>query len=539
MSTTESEYSSDELYCSDESVNINNSKWEIFFSRSLLECTVSQNPDSETAQKYQQAFDEYEKEKFIEWKHATCKILTKHIDDDVFAVIANYCEQSVAHYYSINTTEEYFSGQWIKDPLRSKIPDFLQGKVRFGDIIHIPGHRGDGTYIVNDIDNNLLIQVGHDQEYGSFDGAVGIPIEITDELCDPIEFYRFYSPTQGLQYQDFMLFSFKHSYIQTVLGLHAPNYKNVSFNNLLYSKWKYYIAEQKWHRFPEKELKIYPRNHEAKTLFIGTDVGEICVPIMYAINKDKPLICYVEQLYNKRLQANKLKQQLKIKNERLTENNVNTLPIQVQQNLCIISAMIGKDDDNRYGCNRFEINLNKPVSWSMCYLSMGYGEFVGMKSELKEMIDFIKSTNYIHLCYVIDTTNSYFDGGASFSDLNGLITPHFERTLMGCSTVLPRDMYVAAAILRGIQLNGYPNLRWKTLGHTVMLQEYRRFIKRDSLMETNQNFNGYLVNSDDQCVDLVSYLLKYYSITRKVKKYILSAKAHQTLMLNVKKILND
>eukprot|EP01083_Nonionella_stella_P014492 40683_1 len=180
-----------------------NKTWKITASHSLLQPFAR----SETAKRYQDASDQFEKEKLIAWKNNAWKVLNYYIDYDVFVMIASYCARDVAYYYIINTANDDYDGcDFLGNILNSTIPQCLIGKLRFADVVEVPGHRGSGVYIVNYVDlidgTGSLLQVGQN---GS--GQIDIPVSITNELCDPIELYRFCAPTQGLYYKNFIDFA--------------------------------------------------------------------------------------------------------------------------------------------------------------------------------------------------------------------------------------------------------------------------------------------------------------------------------------------
>eukprot|EP01083_Nonionella_stella_P079435 217963_1 len=521
--------------------------WEITESHSLLQPLQK----SEAAKKYQDEYDQYTQKQFNAWKSAVWKLLNHCVDHDLFTLISIYCETSVANYYQINTRYDdyddnsnsyrYDGGEWVQDVLHSTIPQCLKGKVQFGDVVEVPGFRGSGVYVVSNVNNGKLLRVGH---HGS--GQIDIPVEITDQLCDPIEFYRFYAPVQGLSYQEYMSFSFNHSYIQKIFGLHSSN--KTCFNASSHSNWRFYINEQMTMCFgdPPPPIQSHPHSftynvaYEPRVLYVVTDIGEITVPLVYAQQREKPLYYYLKKVYNKRIEADNFKQRLQI----VGDDKATKLPPRVRTHMFLIHALI-EDDINE--CNEFDVELNKPVSWNISYPSVPSATFVGLGCELKQMKEFIERASYIHLCYGIKIMADHHGHGdrlISFCDLNSLISPPILGTSWSSwssgeySLVPLNNIHIAAAILRGMQLCG--DIKCKIVKPIVTLDEYMVFLNS----EPSRNLKGYLIHSDAKCFGLVLYLWKYYKIVKDVKlsklsyDVKLSVEEHKALMSKIRQILN-
>ena len=553
--------------------------WQLAHSSSLLK-PWTYRTNSEEAQKYQQKFDQYEAQRFEDWKHNAGNVLAQYIESNSFKIVANYCEPVAAHFYILEAVDEDTNqdsneesddeestsdmndssedvtaknidyAQWADDYLESKLPNCLKGKVRFGDAVEVPGMRASGLYIVSDAEKGTLIQVGQENT-----GHIDIPTEITDELCDPIEFYRFYAPTQGLNYQYRISFSFTNPYIQHIFGVRAANEND--FNYASFEKWTYSIEND---QFISGEFFALGFSDEMKhaqpiSIHVITDIDgsfTFSVPINYAKSKNKPLILYVQQLIDKYCAANRLKQELDIPDDYLRhalddyrniiyigEKPKRRLPKAHMRNEIRILNLMHVTD--KFECNKFTIKISKPISFHMRYASQG--QHMGLKSDSAEMENLIQTSDFAHLCYAVKIENDSVcknkDNCASFSDLNNLISPPDYGSAWGAGyyLVIEPNINIAAAILRGMELGGY-RFKCNILPPTANLQQYKIFLR----CKSQGKLDKYLVHNDDMCLKLLHHLLKYNETKRRKRKLIyneplLSNKEHEALMSEIYKIL--
>eukprot|EP01084_Bolivina_argentea_P274486 467887_1 len=508
------------------------STWVIETDYSLIK-NVTMNPKE--SQIVQQQYAEFELRKFNEWKHNVWKLFAVHMSFNVFELLMIYCERTVAHYYCINkikkSVPKYDGGDMIGDVLGCKLPSFLQDKVQFGDVIEVPGWRSCAIYIVENVGRRLLSPIGWEGN-----GALYIPVSITNELADPVEFYRFCSPTQGLAYQHAMEFDFSHRYIQNILGIHSLANTN-NHNYELYKQWEFRLELQQYFQINPEQYSERPFDNPDFTIRFNInssisayEINEISVPINYAKHKSKPLIYYIEQLYEKHVACDKLNKYI------ATKENQNT----IKQNIVMINALMADKWTNNE--LMFDRKLQIPITWCLDYslaTDSKKFKFQGLLYEKDEMINFIKNTDYIYPGYTIEIKyNISFQDKPLFWQLNDLILPpgypssHCYANSNGLYTIVPSEyIHIAVGILNGMKLYGYSQLKWKVFSPVISLKEYQEVAKR----KYDNNLHPHLIYDDNQCIKLVKCLLHVYSKKKKCNTFTLAD--YEMLMITVREIL--
>ena len=228
----------------------------------------------ESAQRHQKEFESFETEILSEWKTNAANALKYYMESDTLSVVMAYCEPAVADYHWVYKREDNQSKP-SKD-IHPKVSDFvelLRHKGRFGDIIQVELSDGCDAphgpcYAVDDLRKGSLFNVKPTMWMD-----VDIPTRITDDLCDPIQFYRFCAPIQGLQHLRRIEFSFDHPYIQRLLSINPRNKKDL--DHKLLTSWRYYFEQQnisQFMKFRKNVPKSFPQH--PKIMNIITDSGQ-------------------------------------------------------------------------------------------------------------------------------------------------------------------------------------------------------------------------------------------------------------------------
>ena len=504
-----------------------------------------------------------EMKKYQDWKRDATNELMRYTQSgcDALQLITDFCKPCTAHYYHLTATELD-----IEANLDGKLPKCLKGKVQFGDIVEIDTGRT-CTYVVNDVAAGSLFKIGPSAQY-----IIHIPSTITDELCDPIEFYRVAAPAQEpFHCLDSICFSFGHRYIQRLLGITSENKKD--FNCALFAKWKYFFDQENQIDEDDDTSLLCSRYQQPMNLRIVTDIDghwdnnseSIWVPTTYANDKEHPLMFYVQQVVDKRLEGVRIKKELNIQEEDIDFDNYYDDDAQIKNLGKQIPSVVYKkirimnlfDIDDSYGLghNAFEQALMKPASWSTTYPSIDFsvwddgtsGVFVGLQSDVSEMRKAIIASDNNDLCYGIkvEETDNNYSKVKYFRYLVKMLSPDkygnncLQSMFGGYDRVIYSNINIAVAIWRGINLEPSPfkPLRLKILPPIATINEFKKF-SRDGFPNQNSIKNEYLVHTDYQCRQLVNYLAKYRAIRKRIRKLVLSNKEYKKLMIEINKILN-
>ena len=260
-------------------------------------CALPDNPyllgpeyseDFASSARHQREFEVLESKKLAERRIEVENVLKDHIESDTRSVVLAICGPAVADYHHVYRSKD--SKCWWKwTPSDSDLVKLLQGTGHFGDIIQIGWFESFDScnglcYAIEDISTGSFIKL--DQSlWKDFD----IPTRITDDLCDPIQFYRFCAPIEGCQHLRRIYFSFGHPYMQRLLGINSENRKDLDC--VLLASWTYYFKQQDMRQFrmySKDSPKSFPQH--PNILNIVTHTGqqvELNLPISFPLFRVK------------------------------------------------------------------------------------------------------------------------------------------------------------------------------------------------------------------------------------------------------------
>eukprot|EP01084_Bolivina_argentea_P191204 328438_1 len=466
-------------------------------------------------------YNNEEKDKFAEWSTRVWDMLKYDLCNcrGIYQIVLFYCRRAEANIFYVKVLGVEYCD--CRDSLNGKpIPTELQvNNIQFGDVIDIIGPEQPEApmlYFVDiDIDNITLklhamtLTTDHD---------ASIPLAISKKLCDPLQFYQFFSPICGIDYQYDIFVPFKNYFIQQALGIYDAI--NVDCQNFeLYEEWKFNIC------FPKSHMESGNWKQNVSDFNLISIHFNISIPVLFLSsfrylksNKDQlPLIYFVEKYYFKQIECKKLKQKL----QHHTGYD-----------------MYGFDayyiDENNYDGHMFnKIRHEKPISWGVG-LSFSCFDYVGLDTDIEEMKTFVNE-NKILLCYriIIKDVNELKPTKGKNINISYLLGYVFqiicaknsrqEVRSKGCGYAWEKDYKIycsvemskkdwALAILNGFKLLYVPSLKWRFVKPFVTQQEFN-YVENSMFSAEKSKY------SNDKCIELVQYLLKREKLRNSNGKY--------------------
>eukprot|EP01083_Nonionella_stella_P289806 986216_1 len=333
------------------------------------------------------------KEEFTNWSNMVWAVLKNQclvLCREIYEVMLTFCQSAEANIYSVRVLGiEYYNSPEILH--NAEVPKILhENHIAFGDIVDILGpEQPEGPQMFfADIDHQDYSKLKLIQMDRNTDHYVSIPLSITTKLCDPLNFYHFFSPFTGLEYQYDVEVSFHNNFILQILGIYDP--QNVDCKNYdLYSSWSFWIVLQK----DNIQTQHWMQNtfcvkcvQELSVRFCDGDIPSLDLSqfLCYRSADALPSIYFVEKYYFKQMEIKSIKKNLQIKS--------NATEIYLLDAYCI-------DKNINFGKNVCKLRYEKPISWSLG-LSFEFYDYVGLNA--KEMEQFVHDNQSIlRLCYRI------------------------------------------------------------------------------------------------------------------------------------------